>query len=317
MFGNVNTSGKIGFGNQGATMIYLDGGTYLCWGDKDCPPSDNCLLGSANGIADFPSYVGICVNSSSGEGDQPAPLNCTSSDTPTGQDCGQYNGMGAFTCVAANTTQKDACVPNFDPAIVGFGTFDAHRYYTGVGGFPNPEWVYAALVVSGGSQSDPWGTTPFYQTFSEACPYEYQYPYDDHAGSFTCQTDITSPVTVTFGLSGPTATTTATPTATATSSATATATATSTSSSTSTLTPTATATATATPTATATATPTATSSATSTANSYSYGYSYLNRHTYSDCYRHNDGERNLERHAYIDTYDDSLARPGRQRLTAI
>ena len=34
-------------------------------------------------------------------------------------------------------------------------------------------------------------------------------------------------------------------------------------------------------------------------------YSYLNRHSYSDCYRHNDGDRNLERHAYIDTYDDT------------
>jgi hypothetical protein len=260
MFGNVNTSGSISTGNPGNTMISLDGGTYLCWGDKDCPPGDSCKLGAANGITNFPSYTGICVNSSSGDGDQPAPASCTSSDTPAGQDCGQYKGMGAFTCVSATTTQKDACVPNFDPAIVGFGTFDTTAgFYPGVGGFPNPEWVYAALVVSGGSQTDPWGTTPFYQTFSEACPYEYQYPYDDHAGSFNCQTDITSPVTVTFGLSGPT--TTATPTATAT------ATATSTSSPTSTLTPTATATATATATstATATATPTATSSATSTA----------------------------------------------------
>ena len=51
-----------------------------------------------------------------------------------------------------------------------------------------------------------------YETFSEACPYEYQYPYDDHAGSFNCQTDITSPVTVTFGLSGPTTTATLTAT---------------------------------------------------------------------------------------------------------
>lgn len=260
MFGNVNTSGSISTGNPGNTMISLDGGTYLCWGDKDCPPGDNCLLGSANGIANFPSYVGICANSSTGEGDQPAPANCMSSNTPAGQDCGQYSGMGAFTCVSANTTQKDACVPNFDPPIIGFGTFDSTTgFYTGVGGFPNPEWVYAALVVSGGSQTDPWGTTPFYQTFSEACPYEYQYPYDDHAGSFTCQTDITSAVTVTFGLSGPT--TTATPTATAT------ATATSTSSPTSTLTPTATTTATATasPTATSSATPTATPTATATA----------------------------------------------------
>ena len=263
MFGNVNTSGSFDPSHQGKTMIDLDGGTFLCWGDKDCPPTDNCLLGSANGIANFPSYVGICVNSSSGEGDQPSPANCTSSSTPAGQDCGQYSGMGVFTCVAANTTQKDACVPDFDPAIVGFGTFDPSfppsGFYTGVGGFPNPEWVYAALVVSGGSQNDPWGTTPFYQTFSEACPYEYQYPYDDKAGSFTCQTDITSAVTVTFGLSGPT--TTATPTATATSSATATATATSTSTSTSTLTPTATAT----PTGTSSATPTATATATATA----------------------------------------------------
>ena len=62
--------------------------------------------------------------------------------------------MGAFTCVSATTTQKDACVPNFDPAIVGFGTFDTTAgFYPGVGGFPNPEWVYAALVVSGGSQT--------------------------------------------------------------------------------------------------------------------------------------------------------------------
>jgi len=265
MFGNVNTSGSFDPSHQGDTMISLDGGTFLCWGDKDCPPSDKCLLGSASGITNFPSYVGICVNSSSGEGDQPAPANCTSSSTPTGQDCGQYEGMGAFTCVSATTTQGDACVPNFDPPIIGFGTYDSTTgFYTGVGGFPNPEWVYAALVVSGGSQSDPWGTTPFYRTFSDACPYEYQYPYDDHAGSFTCQTDITSPVTVTFGLSGPT--TTATPTATATSSATATATATSTSSSTSTLTPTATATttATATPTGTSSTTPTATATATLT-----------------------------------------------------
>jgi Thaumatin family len=280
MFGNVNTSGSITFGSPGDTMISLDGGTYLCWGDKDCPPTDNCLLGSASGITNFPSYVGICVNSSSGEGDQPAPANCTSSSTPTGQDCGQYNGMGAFTCVSATTTQGDACVPNFNPPIIGFGTFDSSTgFYTGVGGFPNPEWVYAALVVSGGSTSDPWGTTPFYQTFSEACPYEYQYPYDDKAGSFTCQTDITSAVTVTFGLSGPTATATATSsatasptvTATATSSATAfptaTATATSTSSSTSTLTPTATATATATATSTATLTPTATATMTASATS--------------------------------------------------
>jgi len=264
MFGNVNTSHSVDDLHPGDTMISLDGGTYLCWGDKDCPPTDNCLLGSDSGITNFPSYVGICVNSSSGEGDQPAPANCTSSST-IGQDCGQYDGMGAFTCVAATTTQGVACVPNFDPAIVGFGAFvsSPFNFYSGVGGFPNPEWVYAALVVSGGSQSDPWGATPFYQTFSEACPYEYQYPYDDHAGSFTCQTDITSPVTVTFGLSGPT--TTATPTATATSSATATAT--STSSSTSTLTPTATPTATATATATSTSTAsgTATATATSTA----------------------------------------------------
>ena len=40
MFGNVNTSGSISTGNPGNTMISLDGGTYLCWGDKDCPPGD-------------------------------------------------------------------------------------------------------------------------------------------------------------------------------------------------------------------------------------------------------------------------------------
>jgi len=263
MFGNVNTSGSISFGNQGDTMISLDGGTYLCWGDKDCPPTDKCLLGSDSGIANFPSYVGICVNSSSGDGDQPAPANCTSSST-IGQDCGQYDGMGAFTCVAATTTQGVACVPDFDPAIVGFGAFvsSPFNFYSGVGGFPNPEWVYAALVVSGGSQSDPWGTTPFYQTFSEACPYEYQYPYDDKAGSFTCQTAITDPVTVTFGLSGPT--TTATPTSSATSSSTASPTATATATSSATAFPTATATATATSTSTASATATATSTATLT-----------------------------------------------------
>ena len=118
MFGNVNTSGKIGTGNQGNTMISLDGGTYLCWGDKDCPPSDNCLLGSANGITNFPSYIGICVNSSSGEGDQPAPANCTSSDTPQARTAANTRAWGPLPAYRPPPPKRMPAFPTSIPQLL-------------------------------------------------------------------------------------------------------------------------------------------------------------------------------------------------------
>ena len=211
-----NYSGAIDSANQNQTMISSNGGTPVCWGNLDCAPGQTCEMGVVPG---FPAGVGICNVAGK----------CGAASV--GQPCGQYLGNDGgqaygYTCVS--TTSADvptACVPPFNPEIVGLGTFTS-PFYSGEGGLLNPEWQAAAAVAGGG--------TPFYQTITEACPNQYPFQYDDNSGGFNCSQNVN--YTVIFGgISGsPTATATATSTPTATATATATSSATSTPSATAT-----------------------------------------------------------------------------------
>jgi hypothetical protein len=281
MYDAANDSGIAVSSDIGVTMFSGNQGTPTCWGDIDCAPGETCLIGpTATGISGLPSGVGICAVPN--PGGTPTALQVTdcNSTSDNGNLCGGYASVSSpvYSCVLASGVSSGvACLPAYDPPISGIGTYDTTTgFFTGIGAPINPEWEAAALWAAGNGTTA--GTTPYYETFSNACPHQYAWTYDDHTGGLACN-GYPLTFTVSFGeLSGspsPTATTTptatptstasATPTATvagATASATPTATATSTATSTATLSPTPTATATAS--ATGTATPTATASATPT-----------------------------------------------------
>ncbi len=181
-----NISGKIPEG-VGQTMISGNSGTPICWGDADCTPTETCAMGL---ISNFPSKIGICI----GIPQQPKfiqpQIGCMQQND-VGGSCGNYttvgfpNGVG-YTCVAAATGAANnlACVPAFNPAAVGLGQLETSSdgnnttFFSGVGGLLNPLWRTAATQAGNG--------TPWYETFSNACPRTYGWQYDDHAGGFSC-----------------------------------------------------------------------------------------------------------------------------------
>jgi Thaumatin family len=281
----------------------------------DCPPGQLCDTTDVASLG-FPANVGVCLYPKSTAPAAfvggLTPFKDCSQASQEGNACGNYSGyleslgytchqvkitVGGWTNTSNPTgTAGFACVPPVGSVQsspcpggdgeganaqegVGLGCYDAPSglaaLYSGSGGPSNPEWNAAALWASGNGSSA--GAKPFYEYFSQACPYIYGWTYDDVAGGFSCLTsgqggnNQTVNFLVSFGLASPrpTATPTATPTSTATATATATPTASPTSSATATATatatPTATITASATPTPTPTATPTSTASATATA----------------------------------------------------
>ncbi len=273
MYDAANDSGVVSSSNVGVTMFSGNQGTPTCWGDIDCAPGESCLIGPTNsGITGLPSYVGICATTNQGGTPTGLPVTDCNSTSDIGNNCGGYPSSPVYTCVAATGVSTGvACLPAYDPPTTGLGTFDTSSgFFNGIGAPLNPEWESAALWASGTGKDK--GTTPYYETFSNACPHQYAWTYDDHTGGLACN-GYPLAFTVTFGaLSSSSATPTPSPTATATASATASATPTATATHTPTATATATATATtstatSTPTATATSTSTSTSTATSTATS--------------------------------------------------
>jgi hypothetical protein len=195
-----NASGAVTMSNKGTAMFSGNQGTPTCWGDLDCNPNQVCVLGSAaTGIAGLPSYVGICALPASGGGMPTinnASANCAST-ADLGKGCGGYSSSGVYTCVAAtNVNPGVACLPAFNPATVGLGTYNSiSSLFTGVAAPLNPEWEATAFWAAGNGSSA--GTTPFYETFSNACPNQYAWQYDDHAGGLSCTGNTA--FTVTFG----------------------------------------------------------------------------------------------------------------------
>lgn len=263
MYDAANDSGVVSSSHVGVTMFSGNQGTPTCWGDIDCAPGESCLIGPTNsGISGLPSYVGICATSNPGGTPTGLPVTDCNSASDIGNHCGGYPSSPVYTCVAATSVSTGvACLPAYDLPTAGLGTFDSSSgFFDGIGAPLNPEWESAALWASGNGTTA--GTTPYYETFSNACPHQYAWTYDDNTGGLACN-GYPLAFTVTFGaLSSSSATPTPSPTATATASVTASATPTATATQTRTATATATATAT---TSTATATPTATATATSTA----------------------------------------------------
>ena len=265
MYDAANDSGIAVASPIGVTMFSGNQGTPTCWGGLDCAPGETCLIGPAQtGISGLPSYVGICATSNPGGIPTALPVTNCNSTTDIGMHCGGYPNSSVYTCVAASGVSSEvACLPSYNPPIKGLGTLDSSSgFFTGIGAPLNPEWQAAALWASGNGTTA--GTTPYYETFSNACPHQYAWTYDDHTGGLACNSYPLA-FTVSFGLLGapPSATATPSPTATVTATATTTATATGTG----VPTPTATATATASLTPTASATSTATATASSTASS--------------------------------------------------
>jgi hypothetical protein len=198
MYSGKNLSGDATPTPLGVSMISGNQGTPTCWGDIDCAPGQSCNLSLVTG---FPTGVGICQPVGS------PPNNCqTQSDATNHNPCGGYEAVGypdaqGYTCVSIGAGNTDvACVP---PTTAGIGSVEptspaaspSPQLYTGVAGLTNPEWQAAALQAGN-------GTLPFYETFSNACPHEYAWQYDDNAGGLDCDTGTGGAnvnMTVSFG----------------------------------------------------------------------------------------------------------------------
>ena len=89
-----------------------------------------------------------------------------------------------------------ACVPAYNPPVSGLGSSESASrqpdLFTGVGSFINPEWLTASTQAGG-------GTTPYYETFANACPHQYGFSYDDIAGDMQCFSSAPINFTITFG----------------------------------------------------------------------------------------------------------------------
>jgi hypothetical protein len=247
MYAAANKSGNVDPSHIGNAMFSGNQGTPTCWGTLDCPIGYSCVLGASTGISGWPVEVGLCMKGGAGGTMRSSNFCATMSDI--GKGCGGYPNSGVYSCVAADTSSGVACVPKFNPPTIGLGTFDsADNLFTGLAAPNNPEWVAAGVLAGGGS-------VPYYETFTEACPQQYAWQYDDYAGGHECDA-FPIAFSVTFGALS--ATPTPTPTGGATPTSTPTATPTTAPTATATAQPTATATEH--PTATATARPTATAS---------------------------------------------------------
>jgi len=191
MYAAANTSGNVNNNDIGDAMFSGLQGTPECWGTADCPAGFTCVTGAKTGITGWPSTgVGLCMNP--GPGGSVQGSNDCASSSDIGKGCGGYPNTGPYTCVAANTSVKVACVPPFNPAVAGIGPFDStDELFEGIAGPMNGEWV-AAGVLAGG------GTTPYYETFTNACPHQYAWQYDDYTGGHECDV-FPLAFTVTFG----------------------------------------------------------------------------------------------------------------------
>lgn len=197
MYEAANKSGKVS-GPIGAAMSSGNQGTPTCWSDADCLPTESCQTTLISG---FPSGLGICA-SNSAPAFQPQP-NCDANHV--GDPCGGYFNAGYpnaqdYVCkqVTYNSVANYVCVPQFEPPVNGLGTAQTPTgggttLYTGTACPINPEWLSAATTAGNG--------TPWYEDFASACPHQYGWTYDDHAGDIGCTPGGSTPtsMTVTFG----------------------------------------------------------------------------------------------------------------------
>jgi hypothetical protein len=103
-----------------------------------------------------------------------------------GSACGQYkdtysDALG-YTCQAIKHSGGIAypCVPSTTSGLGICNTeVSSEGLYPGTGGLFNATWVQAGLQAGG-------GTTPYYETFKNACRAAYTWQYDDVTGGRSC-----------------------------------------------------------------------------------------------------------------------------------
>jgi hypothetical protein len=190
MYSAKNLSNAVTTQGNGISMASANQGTATCWADIDCKPGQTCAMGL---VPAFPDGVGLCLPEGS------PPINCAS-QSDVGNACGGYEGDGfpnalGYTCVSIipspfpsgspTPSPGVACVPAVEAGLGSLETPTATAspapLFSGLGGLTNPEWQAAAMQAGN-------GTIPYYETFSNACPHEYAWQYDDNSGGLNCDT---------------------------------------------------------------------------------------------------------------------------------
>jgi hypothetical protein len=190
MYSAKNVSNAVTSQGTGISMASANQGTATCWADIDCQPGQTCTMGL---VPAFPDGVGLCLPETS------PPINCAS-QTDVGNACGGYEGAGysnalGYTCVSIipspfpsgspTPSPSVACVPAVEAGLGSLepptATASPAQLFSGLGGLTNPEWQAAAMQAGN-------GTIPYYETFSNACPHEYAWQYDDNSGGLNCNT---------------------------------------------------------------------------------------------------------------------------------
>jgi len=178
-------------------------GDATCWGDVDCPPGETCEMAGQAGLpVGFPTGVGVCAAG----GVFAQQINCFDQDNVS-LPCGGYQGDGysgalGYICISTGMADADvACVPAYNPPVSGLGTVRTASgqpdLFDGLGSFINPDWLTAATQAGG-------GTTPYYETYANACPHQYGFSYDDIAGDMQCFSGGANiNFTLNFGPTGP------------------------------------------------------------------------------------------------------------------
>lgn len=189
-----NVSGNASQNGVGDSMASGLQGTALCWGNSECEPGQTCQFGLLP--TGYPATVGVCSG-------QAAATNCSSAgDAKTDNDCGNYypnyaDSLGYRCTLLKHVNNQVACLPP-TTAGLGRGPYSGPQglLFSGAGGLSNPEWMAAAMQAGKGGK-------PFFKIFSEACPHEYAWQYDDYTGGLDCNSGTGGAnvnFTITFGL---------------------------------------------------------------------------------------------------------------------
>jgi Thaumatin family/Abnormal spindle-like microcephaly-assoc'd, ASPM-SPD-2-Hydin len=218
MYAAKNVSNAVTSQGTGISMASANQGTATCWADIDCMPGQTCTMGL---VPAFPDGVGICLPDAS------PPINC-GGQSDVGNPCGGYQGAGypdalGYTCVSIIPSPFPSGSPTPSPSVAcvpaveaGLGSLEPPgptpaaspvQLFSGLGGLTNPEWQAAAMQAGNGN-------VPYYETFSNACPHEYAWQYDDNSGGLNCDTGnggANVNMTISFGQGSPTPTVTPTP----------------------------------------------------------------------------------------------------------
>jgi hypothetical protein len=197
-------------------------GTATAFGQSDCAFAQTFVVPAFESGYALPPGQGICLFLDApqttdphfndygwADGASQTTKNCGGSSPDyvalaDGTPCGGYltsqadgstgypNALG-YTCQTLTAESTSLAIPPhlcMPPTTSGLGectadSLDGLPLYAAVGGVANPSWLAAGLIAGG-------GTTPYYETFKEACPNAYAWQYDDLASGFACNPTLST-----------------------------------------------------------------------------------------------------------------------------